>query len=156
MKSIIFVVLSIFFSCQSEKSRPDLKTEINSILKLHNEQRRAHIEKNVDLLLKHNYADFYEVNRGMINKPSREESTKRFQSYFDAVDFVKWDDVTPPVFSFSDDATMATTLVNKIVITKQKTENDRLDTMYYAWLAVYKKVNGEWIMTSIASTNKSN
>ena len=95
-----------------------------------------------------------EVNRGLIKKPSYSNSRKRFQSYFDAVDFIKWDDVSPPIFSFSDDGTMATSIVDKLVINKNKQEGNRLDTTHYAWLAVYKKINGKWRMHRMGSTNK--
>lgn len=121
---------------------------------LHNQQRQAHFEKNAELLLAGGSEDFIEVNRGMVRKPTHEESVKRLQSYFDAVEFVKWDDVSPPVFSFSDDGTMATTIVDKLVILKVKDKDNRLDTTHYAWLAVYKKHNGQWQLHRIGSTNQ--
>lgn len=139
---------------QSCYNRPDFEAEKKAIMILHDQQRKAHIQKNVALLFGDSLTDFIEVNRGTIRKPTREESMKRFQSYFDAVDFVKWDDVSPPVFSFSDDATMATTVVDKLVITKLKSGNGRLDTTHFAWLSVYKKYNGQWQLHRIGSTNR--
>lgn len=111
------------------------------------------MEKNVSLLLGDSTAEYIEVNRGNIKRPTYSESAKRFQAYFDAVEFIKWDDVAAPIISFSDDGTMATTVVDKIVITRPITEN-RLDTTYYAWLAVYKKVNGKWSLHRMGSTNR--
>ena len=140
----------ILHSC---KAKPDFEKEKQEIMKIHNNQRKAHMEKNVPLLIGDSLIEFFEINRGLIKKPSREESIKKFQEYFNAVDFVKWDDISAPIFSFSEDATMATTVVNKLVITKQKAEN-KLDTTYYAWLAVYKKKNGVWQMERMASTTK--
>lgn len=153
MKYHIYIIalLSVGQSC---KDRVDLEAEKKEILLLHNEQRKAHMEKNVSLLLGDSLTDYMEVNRGLIKKPSYSESRKRFQSYFDAVDFIKWDDVSPPVFSFSDDGTMATSVVDKLVITKNKQEGNRLDTSQYAWLAVYKKINGKWRLHRMGSTNR--
>lgn len=121
---------------------------------LHNEQRKAHMEKNAALLVGDTVADYIEVNRGLVRKPLREESLLRFQSYFNSVDFIKWDDAAEPIFSFSDDGTMATTVVQKMVITRSKAENAVLDTTHYAWLAVYKKVDGKWRLHRMASTNR--
>jgi hypothetical protein len=151
VRLFILILLAGIYSC---KSSPDLEKEKKALLVIHNEQRKAHMEKNVPLLVGDGWPDYVEVNRGLIKRPSKEESMKRFQAYFDAVDFVKWDDVSEPVFSFSDDATMATTVVDKLVITKQRAQGNRLDTAHYAWLAVYRKVDGKWRMERMASTNK--
>lgn len=121
---------------------------------LHNEQRQAHMEKNVSLLFRDSLTDYIEVNRGLIKKPTNSESRNKFQSYFDSVDFIKWDDVSSPIFSFSDDGTMATTVVDKLVITRSKSGGNRFDTSHYAWLAVYKKINGKWRMHRMGSTNR--
>ena len=154
MKSQILIVTTLLMAGQSCNNHPDFEAEKKAILILHNEQRKAHMEKNAPLLVRESPTDFIEVNRGLIKKPTQTESIKRFQSYFDAVDFVKWDDVSPPIFSFSDDGTMATTVVDKLVITKQKAEGNKLDTAHYAWLAVYKKINGKWQMHRMSSTNR--
>ncbi|HMI80135.1 MAG TPA: hypothetical protein VK484_15155 [Ferruginibacter sp.] len=153
MRSKLFIV-ALLTGIQSCETRPDLEKEKEAILAIHNDQRKAHMEKNVSLLVGDSSLDYIEVNRGFVKRPGHAESIKRFQSYFDAVDFIKWDDISPPVFSFSDDATMATTVVDKLVITRQKLEGNRLDTAHYAWLAVYRKINGKWHMQRMASTNK--
>ena len=154
MKTIFLIfpgLMTVIFSCTRQ---PDFEEEKKAIMVLHDQQRQAHFEKNVELLLAGGSEDFMDVNRGMIRKPTREESTKRLQSYFDAVEFVKWDDVSPPIFSFSDDATMATTIVDKLVVLKVKDEDNRLDTTHFAWLAVYKKNNGKWQLHRVGSTNQ--
>lgn len=154
MKKKMVVVLTLVLVFHSCNTGHDLEAEKNAIMVLHNKHRQAHFEKNIEMLLENNAADLMQVNRGVIRKDSMEESAKRFRNYFDAVEFVKWDDVEPPVFSFSDDATMATTLVNKLVVLKLKQENYRLDTTYFAWMAVYKKTKGQWELHRIASINK--
>lgn len=112
------------------------------------------MERNALLLLRDSSFDYIEVNRGLIKSPSQRESYQRFEAYFDQVEFMKWDDVAPPVISFSDDATMATSVVDKLVVTRRISDNNRLDTARYAWLAVFKKVNGKWYMHRMGSTNR--
>lgn len=154
MKAKLTLFVLAVAAIHSCKTKPDLEAEKKALMVLHNKQRQAHFEKNADLLLENNSVDFIEINRGEINSPSKDESKKKFRSYFDAVDFVKWDDITPPVFSFSDDATIATAAVNKLVVVKLKQENNKLDTAYFAWLAIYRKTNGKWEMHRMVSTNK--
>jgi hypothetical protein len=150
----LFYIIALFTFVQSCKNHVNLDTEKKALMVLHNEQRKAHMEKNVSLLLGDSLIDYIEVNRGLIKRLSYSESRQRFQSYFDVVDFIKWDDISRPIISFSDDGTMATSVVDKLVITKNKQQGNRLDTSYYAWLAVYKKVNGKWKMHRMGSTNK--
>lgn len=145
------ILLAVTQSCSKH---PDLEAEKKAILAIHHEQRKAHLERNATLLLHSSSLDYIEVNRGIIKSPTQKESYQRFKAYFDEVEFIKWDDVTPPVISFSDDATMATSVVDKLVITKRISESNRPDTAHYAWLAVFKKVNGKWQMHRMGSTNK--
>ena len=154
MKVLTITLAVLLIVIQSCKTKPNIEAEKAALLVLHNEQRKAHLEKNISLLFRDSIVDYIEVNRGVIKKPSYAESRKRFQTYFDAVDFIQWDDVTPPVFSFSDDGSMATSIVDKLVITRQKTEGNQLDTTHYAWLAVYKKNNGKWQLHRMGSTNR--
>jgi hypothetical protein len=152
MKFNIYLIAA-FISTQSCTPRPDFEAEKQAILILHDQQRKAHIEKNVDLLVSDSLTDFIEVNRGLIKSPSRSENLKRFEAYFNSVEFVKWDDVSTPIISFSDDATMATSVVDKLVIIKRKSDN-KLDTAHFAWLAVFKKKNGKWQLHRMGSTNR--
>jgi hypothetical protein len=149
--ALIPLIFLIFYSCHQ---LPDLEKEKQEILVLHNKQRKAHLEKNVSLLTGDSSIEFMEINRGLVKTPSTRETEKKFQAYFNAVDFIKWDDVKPPVFQFSDDGTMATTIVEKLVITRQKQDNNRMDTTYFAWLSVYRKIKGKWHLQAIASTNR--
>lgn len=149
--TILFLLL---VACQACNNTPNLETEKKQILAIHSEQRRAHMEKNVALLLAGNAADYIEVNRGQVKKPLYADNFKRFTSYFESVDLIKWDDVAPPVISFSDDASMATSVVDKLVVTRSRAGDNRLDTFHYAWLAVFKKVNGKWRLHRMGSTNK--
>jgi hypothetical protein len=144
----------ILLAGQACRQRVDLEKEKDALMMLHEQQRQAHLSKNVSLLLGDNLTDYVEVNRGVIGRPKNSESKKRFQSYFNSVDFVSWDDVTPPVFTFSDDGTMATSVVDKVVITRSTSQPAQVDTAYYAWLAVFKKVDGKWKMHRMGSTNK--
>lgn len=153
MKHILFS-LFLIYTLQACQSKPDFDAEKKEILAIHNDQQKAHLEKNIALLLGDSSIDYIEVNRGLVKKPAYTENFKRFKAYFETVDFIKWEDTSPPIISISDDATMATSVVEKIVITRSKSEDHKLDTTHYAWLAVFKKINGKWQLHRMGSTNK--
>ncbi|WP_340076627.1 hypothetical protein [Leptobacterium sp. I13] len=146
----------ILISCEGSK-KIDIDQEKEKILELHNLQRKYHFEKMVKEFLDQNSNDFISVNNGVVSTPTKEEMTTRFTKYFNAVEFEKWDDINPPVIRFSDDYSMAYTVVNKEVVvkyqnaegieSKQKTE--------FSWVAIYKKYSEEgWKLDCITSTNK--
>lgn len=147
-------ILSLLFVIQACKNSPDIETETKAILAIHDQQRKAHFEKNAELLLDDISTDYIEVNRGFVKKPSYSENLKKFESYFNSVDFINWDDVSPPIISFSNDATIATLVVEKFVVVRNKTEGNKLDTSQYAWLAIFKKINDKWQLYRMGSTNK--
>lgn len=151
-----YILLSLLLMYTLQACHPvlDLDAEKNAILAIHRDQQKAHLEKNVALLLGDNSADYIEVNRGLVKKPSYTENFKKFTAYFESVDFVAWEDVSPPIISISDDGTMATSVVEKLVVTRAKAADHKLDTTHFAWLAVFKKINGKWQLHRMGSTNK--
>lgn len=153
MKYILLSLLLVY-TFQACHPVPDMDAEKKAIIAIHNDQQKAHLEKNVALLLGDSSADYIEVNRGLVKKPSYTENFKKFTAYFESVDFVAWEDVSPPIISISDDGTMATSVVEKLVVTRAKSADHKLDTTHFAWLAVFKKINGKWQLHRMGSTNK--
>ncbi len=153
MKYILLSLLLVY-TFQACHPVPDMDAEKKAILAIHHNQQKAHLEKNVALLLGDSSADYIEINRGLVKKPSYTENFKKFTAYFESVDFVTWEDVSPPIISISDDGTMATSVVEKLVVTRAKSADHKLDTSHFAWLAVFKKVNEKWQLHRMGSTNK--
>ena len=56
------------------------------------------------------------------------------------MEFVKWDDVTKPIIKFSDDGSMAYTVVDKIVLVTYEDEkgNMKEEKTNFAWTTIYK------------------
>jgi hypothetical protein len=135
--------------------RPDPAADRAALLRLHQEQRTAHVERKAELLTG-SFADtFYSVSRGRVTTPSRDASTARFQSYFDGASFRVWDDVAAPVIRISPDGQMAYVIVQKRVglAPKDSTSAPAPDTIY-AWVAIYEKHQGQWRLTALASTDR--
>ena len=153
MKKIILLLL--LCACHSAPT-PDLEKEKQILLKLDEQTRKNHFSKNAKAMVEGFSNDFISINRGIISKPSSDESFHRFDNYFKRVEFVKWDNDSPPVVRFSDDASIAYLAFDKTVILKTKDENKKevVDTTYFACLSVYKKVDGKWVLDCVSSTNK--
>lgn len=134
---------------------PDLEADYAALLRLHEEQRTAHVERRAALLTS-SFADtFYSISRGRVTTPSRAASTERFQAYFDRSSFRAWDDLAPPVIRISPDGRMAYVIVTKRVgLTPADTTKAPDPDILYAWLSTYEKVAGVWKLTALASTER--
>lgn len=150
---LAILTLIIISSCTQSI---DLDKEKEAIMALHNAQRAHHLNNNAEEFVNQFSAHFYNIDRGRILQPTKEENTKRFSSYFGSVEFIKWDDVREPIISISDDGSMAYTIVEKIVILKYPTSEgtELVDSTHYAWTSIYKKYDGLWKLDCITSTKK--
>lgn len=151
IKYIAWLIIMLY-SCGRDMDRQK-DIELKKILALHDLQREIHFEKQVSNFVNLLSEEHISVNRGKIAQPSIADHEERFTNYFNSVDFVKWDDVAPPIIRFSDDLSVAYTIVDKEVIVRSL-DTDLLDTSYFSWVAIYKKINGEWKIDCVGSTNK--
>lgn len=123
---------------------------------LHNAQRDYHFNKDSIAFANQLSDNFISVNRGIISTPEKEATISRYNSYFSSVEFLKWDDVSEPIIKFSDDGSMAYTIVDKIVEVTYTDENGNTEKSetHFAWTAIYKKYGNEWKIDCVTSTNK--
>jgi hypothetical protein len=85
------------------------------LLELHEAQRRAHVQEDAAGLVALFDEPFFELRDGVLQQPTREASLARLQRYFDAVEFLAWDDISPPRIEIARDGSMATMAVQKLV-----------------------------------------
>ena len=154
---LLTLFLFLFLSCNRTKEI-SISDEKDKILKLHNEQRNYHFNKDSIAFANQLSDNFISINKGKISSPKREETISRYNGYFSSVEFVKWDDVSEPIIKFSDDGSMAYTIVDKIVVVTYKDENGNTleSKTHFAWTAIYKKYEDEWKIDCVTSTDKPN
>ncbi|MEO9476896.1 MAG: nuclear transport factor 2 family protein [Cyclobacteriaceae bacterium] len=147
----ILIFLSI--SCSQTS---DFELEKQRILELHHAQRDYHFEKDSIRFANQLSDDFISVNRGKITYPDSEETISRYNSYFSSVQFIKWDDLAKPIIRFSEDGTMAYTIVDKIVTVEYENENGETEVgeTHFSWTAIYKKHADEWKIDCVTSTEE--
>lgn len=152
---LISLLIILCFSCNKPVSF-SIEKETENILKMHHSQREYHFNKDSIAFANQLSKNFISVNKGEISKPTKEVTISRYNNYFSSVEFVKWDDVSEPIIRFSDDGSMAYTIVDKVVRVAYKNENDSLveSETHFAWTAIYKKYGDEWKIDHVASTNK--
>lgn len=155
-KFSLFVVIIFFCVSCAKTTSFSIEKETASILKLHNAQRDYHFNKDSIAFADQLSKDFISVDRGEVSKPTKAATITRYNSYFSSVEFVKWDDVSKPIIKFSNDGSLAYTIVDKVVTVRYKNENDSLveEETRFAWTAIYKKYGNEWKIDHVASTNK--
>jgi hypothetical protein len=151
-----FIICLLFISC-APLARIDYEKEKQQILALNAQQRENHFNRNARAITNLSSDSFLLVDGGIMSKPKKESMFKNFDSYFNAVDFIKWDDLKEPEVRFSKDATVAYVAVEKIVILKARGAVDpsAKDTSYFAWISIYKKGKSGWELDAIASTRKA-
>jgi hypothetical protein len=153
---IIFtLVLIILFSCDKSQ-KPSFADEKEKILDLHKSQRDYHFKKDSIAFVNQLSENFISVNKGVISVPRKSETVARYNNYFSSVAFIKWDDVSDPIVRFSDDGSMAYTLVDKIVVLSYQNEYGTTveEETHFAWTAIYKKYGDDWKIDCVTSTER--
>ena len=133
---------------------PQSISAIDELLLLQKQERDAHLQKNAARLVEMFAPDFINISDGNVTRPSKEESLRRFQAYFDRTTFLEWADITPPIIRVSQDASMAYVLVQKRVRIKPSDETSTKEsTTIFAWIETYEKQGGKWLLKVVASTD---
>jgi len=135
-------------------SRRDRESDRRELLRLHEVEKTAHLGKNAELLVSLFADDFASMDGGEIRSPTPGEHLERFSRYFDSVEFLAWEDITPPKIRISEDGTLAHVIVHKRVrLHPVGNPADETHTVF-AWLETWEKRDGEWKLTTVASTER--
>ena len=147
---------ALFFFLFAACSSFDREEEVQKILEIHRAQRDHHFNAEAEAFVRQLTADFVSVNRGVVTEPTFRENVDRFDDYTNSVRFLKWDDLVKPIVRFSDDGSMAYTIVRKMVEIKLPgiAGDSVVEQTAFAWTSIYKKTDDGWKIESVTSTNK--
>lgn len=149
-RPFLLLICLLVAGCSGHARRESDLAELQRLLE---QGREAHFSRNADLLVSSASDDFISVDSGEVTRPDRKASRDRFQAYFDAVEFIEWDDIEPPVIRISRDGSMAYVIVRKRVRLKVLAENGREENTIFAWMETWEKEDGAWKRKAVASTN---
>ena len=133
---------------------PAERSDRELLLELHEQDRRAHLAGDADLLTA-GMADFvWEASRGCLNRLSLAELNERFRSYFSSVRYSVWEDLQPPHVSVSADGRHAWMAVEIEARMTALTADGKEDQHAFesSWISVYEKSDDRWLMVGIASS----
>jgi hypothetical protein len=125
------------------------------LLALHQADRRAHFDRDVQKLLAGLGGELLDVHDGNIHHLSREDVRKQFAEYFQKAHFTGWDDLEPPVVRVSGDGSMGWMIVRVRIRYTEKDDSGKsvVHDQTMAWMSVYEKHHGKWTMTAVTSTS---
>lgn len=132
----------------------DVKKEIAALAELQKQEQTAHLQEEPALLVNMLNDTLIQVKNGVVSYYTKDQMTERFISYFESVEFIKWEDARPPVYTISDDGSMAHILIQKLVVVdmEQDTAGTR-ETTKFAWTEMWRKNDGRWKMYSVTTTD---
>ncbi|MDW3192498.1 MAG: hypothetical protein R8G66_09035 [Cytophagales bacterium] len=134
------------------------KSDKVALLRSNEIQRKAHMENNAALLVSQIADSMINVDKGDISTLSNEEIKTRFESYFKVVKYTRWDDLQAPIIQISGDGNWAVMFVKKLIDLQYIDQDGNLGAHHYAqfaWESRYHKIDGEWKIVSISSTDKT-
>jgi hypothetical protein len=111
-------IAALLVGCASSAARrtpTDEAADRAALLRLHAEQRAAHLGRRADLLVAGQADALVSVAGGRVSEETRERVRASFQRYFDASTFQAWDAAAPPRIRISPDGRMTYVIVEKRV-----------------------------------------
>jgi hypothetical protein len=150
----LFAVLLVGASAYAQSKPVDLEKERAELLKLHQQDRRAHFQTDVDLLLAHHPEEFISVRSGKIYHPQKADTRKVFTESFKGATYSEWDDLEPPIIRVSNDGSLGWVIVRLQVrrTKKDAAGAEKEEKFVYAGIMTYEKRDGRWIKVANVST----
>lgn len=140
---------------ENTETSVDLELERSALLKIHSQDRQAHFDTDVDLLLAHSGHEFISVSNGEVHRSTLAEQHAFFEGYFKGATYYEWDDLEPPIIRISADASMAWMIVRTQVrrVTRLEGAEEARETRFvYAGIMTYEKNAGNWVRVANVST----
>jgi hypothetical protein len=125
------------------------------LLALHQADRRAHFQHDIDALLGRHPADFVYVRDGKVELQATNDSMRKtLTEYFRRAEFTAWDDLQPPIVHVSPDGQMGWMIVRlRLAYTDTDSAGKKKQGQsVIAWMDAYEKRGGKWFNVANAST----
>lgn len=121
------------------------------ILNIHRSLIAAHLNKDPDHFKGSTSDDFLSVSRGEIRKRTRAEVEAGLKEYIENSKFTLYRDVCDPIIGFSDDGSLAWSIV-QVEVRGSKLDTGEVIEFTCAWLTLYKRKGADWMKLAEVST----
>ena len=123
-----------------------------ALMKLHTQDRDAHLKGDADLIVAPLAPVVTEVSSGHVSSMKREDAKAKFGEYLKTVKYTAWDDASEPVITISSDGKLAWMIVEiKVEVAPVGNPVDKRNFMNSA-IETFEKGPDGWHMTAIAAT----
>lgn len=128
----------------------------SEILALHKALIDAHLNKDVDFFVQDLSEDYMSISHGEILRPTKEEIRATFGSYLNNTEFTEYRDLCEPIVGFSQDGSVAWSIVQVKVAGKRTMDDGSKRDMdsTWAWLTLYERQGDKWIRLLEVSNSK--
>lgn len=155
LPAILVVLAALWFTRNEIFAARDAVTtreERAVIMTLVEGARIAHLEENAQAIANQQADDMIMINRGAIERVSRQQTLERFEAYFAEVDFADARWKTPPTVRILPGglAAVSTASVRNIY---EATEEAPARYWDFAWSTLWEKRDGQWQRVLITSTD---
>lgn len=141
---IITLCMSGMISAGCTK-KVDLEAHRQELLRLNEQMRTAHLTGDAGAIIAIQAYPYTKVNAGRVSHPTEEENIERFQNYMSSMKLTAWDDLSDPIITLSDDATLATVIYRKHLSMKPAGQPDAEPMEgIFAWQSTYKRTPEGW------------
>ena len=136
---------------------PDRIADVAELMRLHGVARASHLNYDAEQFVGLFAEKLTQIQAGDVLVRDKPTNLARFRNYFSSFKFKSWDNIVPPVILISDDGSMATVQVQKNVSGDYTDEEGKVhfSETIFAWLEVWRKIDGAWKVVTVASTRKS-
>ena len=154
--SRILIVGTLLLSAAACCQGPDLEASRQQILDLHQSFIQAHLDKDAAFLAEPTADDYLAVINGHVRPMSAKDVEQRLAPYLAETEFSHYEDVAEPIIGFSDDGSIAWSIVQVRVAGERTGDDDTeqsFDTLW-AWLTLYRRDGDRWQRIADVSTNR--
>lgn len=132
-------------------------TDKEQLLALHRAAIEAHLENDVEIMLKDEAEDYVMGNRGIVTRPTISERRQQLGPYLKATTFEVYRDEIPPIVKVSEDGTLGWVVCQVYVRGKQESGAGEVANLEFgsSWIELYEKRDGRWVRVGNVSNIKT-
>lgn len=154
-RNIVAAMLALTVLSCASGARPGPGDE-DQLLALHEEGLRAHLESDIDLLLRPEEDDYTISSQGRVTHPDRSARRQGLGPYLEATRFSVYRDQIPPVVKVSKDGSLGWVIAQIEARGEQTAPDGTVEPLEFvsSWIELYEKRDGRWLRIGNVSNFK--
>lgn len=132
------------------------QTDVAALQAAHETVLQAHRDGDVERWLGVESDSYVVANRGRVTFPTMEERRAAREPYLANTRFSRYEDVSEPFVTISDDGSLGWLIAEVAVTGRQTLPDGSVEAVesVYAWIELYRRVDGEWRLVGNVSNSR--